>query len=227
MRDRDARAHSGERRRWADRRPRSLSDRHQARTATLSSALPWATLALSNEARETPGFSDGSIVALTATLLPRELLERVAIGWNQASLAGERVRDLGDVDVSFRIGADVVGSAEAARCAAIAASPASQHLPIQIVDAHSPGLILLYHAPGKGALTGAPPQLGGVDEPVPVDVDVRRSLDVGPLTKKFAVRTEDLNAIIFPVGHEHPPIRRHPDSMGQVKAARPAAGLPP
>ena len=50
---------------------------------------------------------------------------------------------------------------------------------------------------------------------------------VGPLRQVLAVGAEDLDAVVLAIAHEHAPVRRHRDAVGQEELARARAGHAP
>jgi hypothetical protein len=64
-----------------------------------------------------------------------------------------------------------------------------------------------------------PPQLGNVGASLRVEHEVGRALRVGPLAQILAVGTEDLDAIVLAVAHEHTAVGGDGDAVGDEELA--------
>src|SRR6202011_3448200 len=109
----------------------------------------------------------------------------------------------------------------------VSATPAQQHVAVDVEDAQASRLFCVNRATSERLCAGSPDQLADIDPLVLVDEDVLRPLNVVPFSQVLALRAEDLNAIVFTVAHEHPPIGVHPGAVRDAKLSRPRAGLTP
>src|SRR5688572_21414445 len=72
-----------------------------------------------------------------ASILQRELLERVAIRARLAAAHRERPRDFAHVEIVLRIEGETVGRGEASRVRCLRRAPASEDFAIAVEDAHA------------------------------------------------------------------------------------------
>jgi hypothetical protein len=159
--------------------------------------------------------------------LADELLERMAIGWNQAPFDPKSMGDLTNIEVAVGVHAERVGSNEIPRRTPIGADPAKQYVAVRVEDANVSREIVPNGAVDEGMLSHAPPQAGDVYQPLAVYYDIRRPLDVRPLIEVLAIRTKELYTVVLTVGHQHPLIGGHADAVGEVELTGTGAGLPP
>src|SRR5581483_6085065 len=114
-----------------------------------------------------------------------------------ALVAAAGVDDFRDVEVAAGVGGDAVGGEEAAGRVRVVAAPAGEDAAVEIEDGDATGQVVTHGAGHEGIEAGALAELGDEDDTIPVDVEVIRANEVGPLDEEAAVGGEHLDARVL------------------------------
>ena len=141
----------------------------------------------------------------------------MAIRWNQSLFDAKGVSDLGHINIANGIGTDPMGGTEVAGGTSVRSSPSGQNPSVRVKHADASGLICFSDSMTESALPNTPPQFGNIDQTIAIYEKARRALYIGPLVKELAVRGEDLDSVVLPIGDQHPTISSNPNIMRKMK----------
>ena len=158
---------------------------------------------------------------------PGELLECVAGRVPAAAAAEGGVGDLAYVQVAPRVDAESVRRGEGRRRARVVPAPAGEQPSLEIADTHLRRTRLEKWTPVHVRLVGVPRHLAHEHVAGGVDPQVAGAGHLRPDREHLAGGTEDLDPVVFPIAHEHPPVGVHPHAMRQIELARLRARLAP